>query len=124
MSSYKNNKMPQVSTPTTPKKSETNVDEGDFDETMVDDSTNVDNTKYPRNHGGKKAKLCLRLTEVESLLFFNIIRFNRYPDQVDWDKVAEHSGLKNNSVKVSLLAQHHHLAGLLLTVTRFASVRF
>lgn len=108
-------------TPTSPKSAETTVDEADFDEIMVDNSTDVDDHE---SRGGKKAKPTFRLTEVESLLFFNIIQFNRCPDQVGWEKVAEHSGLKNNSAKVSSLAEQRLIpARLILTITRFAIVK-
>lgn len=73
----------------------------------------------------------IELTPVESLLFFNIVRFNKDPTAVDWDQVALHSNLKNaGSAKV-----RHHPAFWLLPPyghtrltschqsCRFASVR-
>lgn len=108
MAKLKKNKMPQAPTPTSLKAAEANndkanVEDVDFDEIVADDNTKVDNTKTLENNGVRKAKLTLKLTEVESLLFFNIIRFNGRPEAIDWEKVAEHSGLKPKSVKVGRL---------------------
>lgn len=51
--------------------------------------------KHNSGHDG------IELTPVESLLFFNIVRFNTDHTAVDWDQVALHSNLKNaGSAKV------------------------
>lgn len=44
---------------------------------------------------GSKKHPGIELTAVESLLFFNIVRFNKDPGAVDWHRVALHSNLKN-----------------------------
>lgn len=49
-----------------------------------------DNTPKPSYR-----KTGIELTPVESLLFFNIVRFNNDPTAVDWESVATHSNLKN-----------------------------
>lgn len=104
MSSHENNDLPQMSAYASLMEDESNVDETSLDDSKFD-STKASNAKATDNHGGKKAKLTFQLTEVESLLFFNIIRFNRRPEEVDWAKVAEHSDLKLKSVKVSPLVK-------------------
>ncbi|ROW06421.1 hypothetical protein VMCG_04428 [Cytospora schulzeri] len=119
MSGYENKKMPQLPASSSLVGPETNVDENNFDVSKVD-NTKSDNAKNAENNGGKKAKLCFQLTEVESLLFFNIIRFNRRPDEVDWAKVAEHSDLKLRSVKVRFrqVLTKHGLSHLMPTPHR------
>ncbi|KAF3765960.1 hypothetical protein M406DRAFT_234566, partial [Cryphonectria parasitica EP155] len=54
-------------------------------------------------------------TPVESLLFFNIVRFNKDPSAVDWNEVAIHSNLKNaGSAKVRYrqIQKKYNLEGL------------
>lgn len=36
----------------------------------------------------------IELTPIESLLFFNMVRFNNH-ENIDWNKVASNSNLKN-----------------------------
>lgn len=57
----------------------------------------------------------IELTAVESLLFFNIVRFNMDPGAVDWHQVALHSNLKNAaSAKVITPTNQTLLNGCLL----------
>ncbi|KAJ0125491.1 hypothetical protein J7T55_006840 [Diaporthe amygdali] len=44
---------------------------------------------------GKKNMTQIELTPIESLLFFNMVRFNGNHDKIDWNMVAAHSNLKN-----------------------------
>ncbi|KAI7774693.1 hypothetical protein LA080_008000 [Diaporthe eres] len=44
---------------------------------------------------GKKNMTQIELTPIESLLFFNMVRFNGNHDKIDWNLVASHSNLKN-----------------------------
>lgn len=54
-----------------------------------------------------KKKAGIELTAVESLLFFNIVRFNKDPAAVDWEQVAIFSNLKNAaSAKVRCFQIH------------------
>lgn len=119
MCSHENNDLSQTSAYASLMEDESNVDETSLDDSKFD-STKASNAKTTENHGGKKAKLTFQLTEVESLLFFNIIRFNRRPEEVDWAKVAEHSDLKLKSVKVRFrqILNKHGLSHLMSTPHR------
>ncbi|KAG6360657.1 hypothetical protein INS49_011722 [Diaporthe citri] len=44
---------------------------------------------------GRKNMTQIELTPIESLLFFNMVRFNGNHDKIDWNLVASHSNLKN-----------------------------
>lgn len=88
------------------------TDSGEADCNMADsnvaDNNMADDSKAelsPKTSKCNKDKaLSFELNAVESLLFFNIIRFNPCHDKVDWEKVAQASGLKNvSSARVSLL---------------------
>ncbi|ROW12981.1 hypothetical protein VPNG_04730 [Cytospora leucostoma] len=69
------------------------------DNGKFDDSKAELGPKTPKSN--KDRALSFELNAVESLLFFNVIRFNPCHDKVDWEKVAHASGLKNvNSAKV------------------------
>ncbi|KAK7747966.1 hypothetical protein SLS53_001218 [Cytospora paraplurivora] len=80
------------------------TDNGKTDNNMadngkIDDSKAELGPKTPKRN--KDRSLSFELNAVESLLFFNIIRFNPCHEQVDWEKVAHASGLKNvNTARV------------------------
>lgn len=63
-------------------------------------------TETPKSNAKKGGGI--ELTAVESLLFFNIVRFNKETSAVDWDKVALYSNLKNAaSAKVNRLLMEY-----------------
>lgn len=65
-----------------------------------------DETEAAPTRKGPKPKEKLpkfEFTNVEGLMFFNIVRFHKDPTAIDWEQVAIHSNLKNAaSAKVRL----------------------
>lgn len=60
-----------------------------------DGSTNDSGPKTPTGtEKGKKNITQIELTPVESLLFFNMVRFGSH-EKIDWERVASYSNLKN-----------------------------
>lgn len=61
-----------------------------------DDNTKGDGPGTPKSgEDPEEITNQVGLTAIESLLFFNMVRFNGSQDNVDWDMVASHSNLKN-----------------------------
>lgn len=62
---------------------------------IKDGSTNDSGPKTPTStEKGKKNITQIELTPVESLLFFNMVRFGSH-EKIDWERVASYSNLKN-----------------------------
>ncbi|KUI59903.1 hypothetical protein VP1G_07127 [Cytospora mali] len=93
MASYENNTTPKSSTSTLGF-TDPMVDEPNIEGSQVT-GTKVHRTKTPKRNVCSKPTISLELSQVESRLFFNMIRFNSRHDQIDWEKVAEHCNLKN-----------------------------
>lgn len=96
--------MPQSSLPVFPNHGEHDVQEPGVDGPSVDefdaDTLNV-GTANPKSSSSKMTTI--ELSGVESLLFFNMVRFNPRHDSINWEHVAYHSNLKNAaSAKVSI----------------------
>lgn len=69
---------------------------GHGDNTTSGQSPDGDGPKTPtRAEKSTEEKMTqIELTPIESLLFFNLVRFNNH-ENIDWSKVASHSNLKN-----------------------------